>query len=148
VINLIGIGCVLIAAWCWLNGFRAIMRGLLSRTWPIASGEIGSARVVKKYNSKGREVLRYERQYSYSVDGTVYRGHRIRFGIPNALCWFDPSHPSVRPIRPGARVPVYHSPLRPSVGALERGVSPFVLITLVAGGCIAWIGFQLVTLPG
>jgi hypothetical protein len=140
--------CLLAAVWCWWTGLRAMLRGLRSKSWPAASGVIRTTSVVKKHNSKGREVWRHEIEYSYSVAGASYRGSRFQFGIPASLSWLDPSDPSFQQFRPGATVAVIHDPSRPSVSALRRGCSPFALLTLVAGGVIAGIGVWLLRLPG
>lgn len=50
---------------------------------------------------------------------------------------------SQRGYRRGEHVDVYYSPSRPSVSALQRGSSPFALLTLGGGGVIVWIGVQL-----
>ena len=141
-------GCLLTAVWFWWNGLCAIVRGLRSKSWPTTSGVIQTARVVKKHNSKGIEVWRHEIEYSYPVEGTRYRGTRLRFGIPASLLWLNPSDPSFQEFRSGATVAVIHSSSRPSVSALQRGYSPFAFLTLVAGGVIAWMGVWLLTLPG
>jgi|KBSSwiStaDraftv2_1062776.scaffolds.fasta_scaffold00061_5 hypothetical protein len=144
----IGSAFLLVAAWLWWKSLRAIVRGLRSRSWPTTRGSIQTARVVKKRNSRGVEVWRYDVEYTYSVRGQDYRGTRLQFGIPNSLRWGDPSKPSFRQLRRGAAVDVHHSPLRPSVSALQAGVSPFAFLTLAAGGVIAWMGHGLLTLPG
>jgi hypothetical protein len=142
------VGFLFMAAWCWWKALRALVRGRLSRAWPTTNGVILAARVVKKRNSKAREVWRHELQYSYSVAGEAYRGSRVRFGVPNAFLWLAPSDPSFQRFRRGARVAVHHSPSRPSVSALQTGVSPFAYLTLACGGVSAWMGFRLLTLPG
>jgi len=147
-IESVAIGCLLLAASCFWRGLLSVVRGRLSRAWPTTKGLIRKARVVKKHNSKGIEVWRHEIEYSYSVGRRAYLGTRVRFGIPNALSWSDPTSRSFRPFHKGARVKVHHSPLRPSVSALETGFSPFVFLTLAAGGVLAWMGFRLWTLPG
>jgi len=137
--ELIAVGCLLVGAWCLFEGIRAVVLGLLSRTWPEATGSVKAAKTVKKLNSEGDEVSREELEYSYSVDRKPYRGTRIRFGIPRALSW---SAPSRAPSRPGESVPVYYSPSWPSISALRRGVSPFVILTIAAGAFIGWLGIQ------
>ena len=139
---------LLIAAWFWWKSVRAIVRGRRSKMWPAARGEVKTAEVVKKFNSKGREVWRHKIEYKYSVDGARYRGTRIQFGIPNALLWTNPRLPSFRAFRRKDVIDVFYNPSRPSVAALERGHSPFVFVTLAAGAVIAWMGFGLFRVPG
>ena len=43
-----------------VKGLRAIVRGMRSKSWPTANGTIRTARIVKKHNSKGKEVWRHE----------------------------------------------------------------------------------------
>ena len=147
-LDVMGTGLLFIASWFWWKSVRAIVRGLRSKSWPTASGVIKTAQVVKKRNSKGREVWRQKIEYSYSVGADVYRGTRIQFGIPNALLWNDPELPSFRIFRRKAAVDVVYSPSRPSIAALQRGYSPFVFVTLAAGAPIVWMGLRLLALPG
>ena len=147
-LELMGAFLLFIAAWFWWKSIRAIIRGLRSKSWPAASGVIQAAEVVKKNNSKGKEVWRQKIEYSYSVGADVYRGTRIQFGIPNALLWKDPKLPSFRLLTRKAAVDVFYNPSRPSLAALERGYSPFVFVTLAAGATITWMGVRLLTLPG
>lgn len=146
--ELVGTGFLLITMWCWWKSLRAIVRGRRSRSWPAASGVIRSARVVKKYNRKSREVWRQVIDYSYSVDGKVYGGTRLQFGMPNALAWSDPSLPSFHLYCHRESVEVFYSPSRPSISALQRGFSPFVFVTFAAGALMAWMGSGLFNLPG
>jgi hypothetical protein len=139
----VGAALLLCATWCWWKSLRAIVRGRLSRTWPATDGKIRAARVIKKRNSKGREVWRHEIEYAYAVDGVRHRATRIRFGIPNSLLWSDPSRPSFRELHRGERVEVFHSPSRPSVSALHRGYSPFVFVTIAIGSLLCWWGVGL-----
>jgi hypothetical protein len=148
IIDVVGAGLLLVAGWFWLKSVRAIVRGLGSKSWPAASGVIKSAEVVKKRNSKSREVWRQKIEYSYSVGNARYRGTRIQFGIPNALRWRNPVVDSFRVFRRKEAVDVFYSPSRPSIASLERGYSPFVFVTLAAGAVIIWMGLGLITLPG
>jgi hypothetical protein len=147
-IELAGVALLFIAAWFWWKSVRAIVRGLRSRSWPAATGVIRAAEVVKKHNSRGREVWRQKIEYSYSVGTEHYRGTRIQFGIPNALLWNDPLRPSFQPFRRKEEVDVFYDPSRPSIAALQRGYSPFVFVTLAAGAPVVWMGLRLLTLPG
>jgi len=148
IIDVAGSAFLLIAAWFWWKSARAIVRGVRSKTWPVADGVIKTAEVVKKFNSHGNEVWRQKIEYKYSVGAESYRGSRIQFGIPNALLWTDPALPSLRPFRPSDVIDVFYNPSRPSIAALRRGYSPFVFVTLAVGALIAWMGFSLLTLPG
>ena len=148
ILDVAGVAFVVIAAWFWWKGARAIVRGRRSRTWPVASGVVKTAQVVKKQNREGVEVWRHKIEYAYSVGANRYRGSRIQFGIPNALLWNDPQLPSFRLFRPKEVIDVFYNPSRPSIAALQRGYSPFVFLTLAAGAAIVWMGFELLTLPG
>lgn len=68
----IGLG---IAAW----GGRAVLRGLESRSWPVASGTILSSEVDSR-RSNDRTRYRALVEYQYEVDGRIYIADRIRFG--------------------------------------------------------------------
>jgi len=137
--ELIGAGCLLVGAWCVWKSTRALVRGVMSRSWPVAAGVVLTTKLVRKRNSEGDEVLRQDLEYSYSVQGRTYRKTRVRFGIPRSLKYSD----SQRGYRRGEHVDVYYSPSQPSVSALQRGSSPFALITLGGGGVLVWIGFRL-----
>jgi hypothetical protein len=136
---LVAAGCLLVGAWGVWKSMRALLRGVMSRSWPVAAGVIQKAKVVKSRNSEGDEVSRQDLEYSYSVRGRTYRKTRVRFGIPRSVMSSDSQHGYHR----GDRVDVYYSPSRPSVSALQRGSSPFALITLGGGGVIVWIGVRL-----
>jgi len=116
--------------------------GLRSSSWPVARGLLVSVATKKKQNGDDEEAWRLVVRYSYSVGGKNYRGTRIRFGVPNALLWLNPSHPSFRQLHRGASVDVHHSPRWPSFSALQTGVSPFVLITIAAAAALAWLGYS------
>lgn len=137
----VAIACLLAGGWCILTALREVMRGMRSRSWPVADGIVRSSRVIKKLNSDADEVVRQELVYSYSVDGKTYRATRVRFGIPRVFSW---SGSPSRLLRPGESVVVYHSPANPSISALRHGVSPFVLLELAAGGIGVWAGITLI----
>jgi hypothetical protein len=147
VLDVAAVGFLLMSAWCWFTSLRGVVCGRRSSSWPTAKGTIRKALIVKKYDGEGREVWRHDLEYSYSANGRAYNGRRVRFGIPNSLLWLEPSDPSFRLFRTRAHVVVRHSPLFPSISALQQGVSPFVLISLTAAAFLAWIGFCLLTLP-
>jgi Protein of unknown function (DUF3592) len=142
--ELIGAGCLLIGGWCVWKSMRALVRGLMSRSWPVAAGVVLKAKLVKSRSSEGDEISRQDLEYSYSVRGRTYRKKRIRFGIPRSLLW---SSDSQRGYRRGEHVDVYYSPSRPTVSALQRGSSPFALIALGGGAVLVWIGVRLLLAP-
>jgi hypothetical protein len=137
--ELIGAACLLVGGWCMWKSMRALVRGVMSRSWPVAAGVILTTKLVKKRNSEGDEVSHQDLEYSYSVHGRTYRKTRVRFGIPRSMMYSNSQHG----YRRGEHVDVYYSPARPSVSALQRGSSPFALITLGGGGFLVWIGFRL-----
>ena len=132
--------CLLIGGWWVWKSLRAFLRGIGSRSWPSTRGVIQKAKVVKSRDSEGDEVSRQDVVYSYSIGGRSYRSNRIRFGIPRKLTWSSESRPGYRR---GEHVEVYYNPSRPSVSALQRGSSPFAVITLLIGAGIVWIGIWL-----
>ncbi len=133
-------GCLSVGGWWVLSGLRSVVLGLASRSWPKANGVIRKAKVVTSRNSEGDDVTWQELEYAYPAGGRTYRGKRVRFGLPRRLA--TPEEPS-RLFRRGESVSVYYSASRPSVSALRRGLSPFVWITLSAGGLVAWVGIWL-----
>ena len=140
--ELIAAGCLFIGGWCLLSGVRAVVLGLLSHRWPEANGIIRNAKVVTSRNSEGDEVSRQEIEYKYSVNGRVYRGTRLRFGLPRRLSWTNQPSPV---FRRGQSVTIFHSNSRPAVSVLRKGVSPFVFITLTTGGALVLAGIRLLS---
>lgn len=131
------VGCLILGAWLTLSAAVTLVRGLLSRSWPMVTGVVRTSRVLKKLNSEGDEVSRSELEYSYSVNGKTYRGTRVRFGALGMFAW---SANAARALQRGDEVSVFHSPSRPSVSALQRGVSPFVMLPLAVGIGLLWAG--------
>ncbi|MEA2490182.1 MAG: serine/threonine protein kinase, bacterial [Acidobacteriota bacterium] len=138
--ELFAVGCLLIGGWCLMRGLRSVLLGLRSRSWPEVNGVIRKAKVLTSRSSEGDDVSWQELEYTYSVGGRPYRGTRVRIGVPAKLA--SSGEPS-QLFRRGERVPVYYSRSRPSVSALRRGTSPFVLITLITGGVVLWVGVGL-----
>ena len=136
----IGTGLLIVAVWLWGKSGMDICRGFACRRWPAAKGALIAVERRVKANSEGDEVGRYSVAYSFSVGGVAYTGSRIRFGVPNALLWFGQSDSTAREWRKGGRVTVYYNPSRPSVCALQHGVSPFAFLTVAAGIAMAWLG--------
>lgn len=139
-IDAIGTGFLFVAVWLWGKSGIGIYRGLKCRHWPVANGTLKAVDSHVKANSDGDEVRRYTVVYSFSVNGVGYTGNRIRFGVPRSLLWFSPSDVTPREWRRGGRVAVYYNPSRPSVCALQHGVSPFAFLMVAAGIAIAWVG--------
>jgi len=108
VILLAGLGAV---AW----GVWEIASGLASASWPTVPGLITWSDGMTgpdPYTETKQTVIRYE----YVVDGRIFTGTRVSFGIggpPERLATRYPL---------GARVTVYHKPGDPSTAALEVGM--------------------------
>jgi hypothetical protein len=138
--ELLAITFLFLGGWCAIGGGRSLVLGLRSRSWPLANGAIRKVKLLQSRSSEGDDVSWQELEYTYSVNGRAYRNTRVRIGVPSRLA------SSARPsefFRRGESVAVYYSKSRPSVSALRRGASPFVLIPLTAGAVAAWIGMQL-----
>jgi hypothetical protein len=138
--ELFAVGFLLIGGWCLIRGARSVLLGLRSRSWPEVNGVIRKAKLLTSRSSEGDDVSWQELEYTYSVGGRAYRGTRVRIGVPAKLA--SSAEPS-RLFRRGERVAVYYSRSRPSVSALRRGTSPFVLITLITGGVMISVGVGL-----
>jgi hypothetical protein len=143
VLELIGAAGVTVGVWWILRSVRTLVRGALSRAWPETAGVIDAAKVVKKFNSRAREVWREELEYSYGVGGTRYRGTRRRFGVPARYDWNDAQ---TRPLRQGETVSVVYSTSNPALSALQRGFSPFAFLPMIGGGLMIWFGVRLLLL--
>jgi len=138
--ELIAVTCLILGGWLTLSAAVTLVLGLLSRSWPMVTGVVRASRVLKKLNSEGDEVSRRELEYSYSVKGKTYRGTRVRFDAYGMFAW---SANVARALRRGDEVSVFHSPSHPSVSALQRGVSPLVMLPLAAGVGLLWAGLCL-----
>jgi len=136
----IGTGLLLVAVWLWGKSGIGIYRGLACRHWPAAKGALKAVDSHVKADSEGDEVRRYTVAYSFSVNGVAYTGNRIRFGVPNRFLWFRPTDSTTQKWRRGGRVTVYYNPARPSLCALQHGVSPFAFLMVTVGIAIAWAG--------
>ena len=142
-LELIAATFVTVGVWWILRSTRTLVRGVLSRAWPATEGIIDAAKVVKKFNSKAREVWREELEYSYDVAGTRFRGTRRRFGVPARYDWNDER---IQPLRQGETVTVVYSTSNPSVSALQRGFSPFAFLPIIGGALMIWFGVRLLLL--
>jgi len=139
-IEAIGTGLLIVAMWLLGKSGLGVYHGLACRHWPVANGKLITVDSHVKANSEGDEVRRYTVVYSFSVDGTVHTGNCIRFGVPSALLWFNPSDSAAREWRRGGRVAVYYNPSRPSLCVLQQGVSPFAFLMVAVGIAIGWLG--------
>lgn len=139
-IEAIGTGLLIVAVWLLGKSGLGVYRGLACRHWPVANGKLITVNSHVKANSEGDEVRRYTVVYSFSVDGTVHTGNRIRFGVPNSLLWFNPSDLAAREWRRDGRVAVYYNPSRPSLCVLQQGVSPFAFLVVAVGIAIGLLG--------
>lgn len=138
----IAVAGFLLGSWVMVASVRAIVRGVVSQSWPTATGVIETVTTEKKLNSEGDEVSRQRVVYSYCVGAKTYRGARVRFGLPRTLQW------SLSPatFRDGDSVAVIHNPSRPEISTLQRGFSPFVLFALLAASLIVWGSIQVLLL--
>jgi hypothetical protein len=124
---------LLLGGWVLFKSLRALVRGVVSQSWPTAEGVIETVTLETKLNSEADEVFRQRVQYSYRVGAKTYRGARIRFGLPLALQWSQQT-----PFSRGDRVTVIHNPSQPRISTLQRGFSGFALFTFAAGCLIVW----------
>jgi hypothetical protein len=131
---------LIVGGWGVFKSVRAIARGHRSRTWPVTSGEIRKTKVITKKDSEGDDVSRRDVEYAYTVAAKKYRGRRVRFGVPTSLLWSGTPPP---PLRRGARIDVIHDPSDPAVSALERGFSPFALLTLAGASTLVAMGVRI-----
>src|SRR5215210_5082325 len=83
----IAISGLLLGGWIMFKSLRAIVRGVVSRSWPLARGVIETVTLETKLNSEADQVSRQRVEYSYLVGAKTYRGARIRFGLPRILQW-------------------------------------------------------------
>ena len=138
----IAVAGLLLGGWIVVKSLRAIVRGVLSQSWPTVRGTIRTATTETKLNSEGEEVSRQRVEYSYLVGAETFRGERIRFGLPRILQWS--SQPGL--FGSGDSVTVIHNPSRPEISTLQRGFSRFVLLPFAVGGIIVWGSVQVLLL--
>jgi hypothetical protein len=131
---------LLVGGWGVFKSVRAIVRGHRSRTWPVTAGEVRKTKIITKKDSEGDDISRRDVEYAYTVSAKKYRGKRVKFGVPGALLWSGTPPP---PLRRGGRIDVVHSPADPAVSALERGFSPFALLTFAVASTIVAMGVRI-----
>ena len=139
----LGLAILLVAAWlAWHSAF-SVVAGLWSSSWPVARGRLVSAAIVKKRDADDNEVWRPVWKYSYSVNGTPHANARIRFGVPNALLWFAPSHPIVCQAHHGQQLTIRYCPRWPAISTVQAGMHPFVMLTAATAGGLGWLGYAV-----
>lgn len=117
-----------------------------SRRWPSTVGRVISSRVIYDAYRLPRRYAVPGVEYEYTVDGTVWRGRRVRFGG-----WLNtnPEDAGVVAMRykEGSPVSVRYDPRNPRRSTLERRMSRLVQFLLVicllqmaaiAGALVGW----------
>ncbi len=119
-------------------GMRTVLQARESGSWPSVPGIIRSSTVASQRGSKGGTTYKPEVTYSYTVDGTEYRGDLIAYGLKGSSSssrsfaqYYDAKYPE------GATVPVAYDPAHPQTSVLEPGVSKRAFILVVFGAVFA-----------
>lgn len=95
-----------------------------SRFWPSVQGQIVLSQIMRSTDtSNGHSSTTYEPkvQYTYTVNGIVYQGHRIGFGMTVSGSR-EEAEQALKPYPVGAACMIYYGPKNPAVSVLERKV--------------------------
>jgi hypothetical protein len=94
-------------------GLRQRARARASKAWPHVMGRVVHSEIHMDENGAGVNV-----EYGYTVEGVAYKGRRLRF-IERDLDFAGAQEEHAR-YHPGAEVPVYFDPAKPSDAALVQ----------------------------
>jgi hypothetical protein len=125
---------------------RFFPEALASRSWPSVEGEITTSE-EEKVGSHYRVSLKPKINYSYSVNGEIYRSGRIKIGAQSISStdrsWVERT---LKRYPLGKKLTVYYNPKLPLKTVLEPGLNlriySFVLIGLVFYA-FSWLHFLL-----
>lgn len=119
-------------------GVRTVFQARESGSWPSVPGVIRSSTVTSQRGSKGGTTYKPEVTYSYTIDGTEYRGDLIAYGLKGSSSssrgfaqYYDNKYPE------GSTVPVAYDPAHPQTSVLEPGVSKRAFLMFAFGAIFA-----------
>lgn len=104
------------------EGYREIYYAEYFDGWQATPGRIVSAKSAVLRRGKYEVEHIVQVFYTYQVGDQIYRGNRIRYGMPIRLehNWYDPDAVPRRLFPPGQSVPVYYDPRAPEVAVLDK----------------------------
>lgn len=123
----VGIFCIL----AWLGGRQEAAE---SRQWPSVPGQITSRKITESRSRDGGIDRSALIKYSYSVNGKIYEGDRIKVEATT-----DVSEAEHYP--EGTAVVVFYNAAKPEVSVLQQGGSGMLLWGIAGIGCILFAAF-------
>ncbi|MBN8712260.1 MAG: hypothetical protein BGO12_18025 [Verrucomicrobia bacterium 61-8] len=117
-------------------GVRTVLQARESATWPSAQGIILSSTVKTQSDSDGT-TYKPEVTYTYTVDGTEYRGDLIAYGMKGSSASYGFAQHYDKKYPEGSTIPVAYDPAKPQTSVLEPGVSKRAFITVAFGAIFA-----------
>jgi hypothetical protein len=109
--------------------------------WPMVTGEVVSCELGRGLMREGVAKARLEMTYAYTVDGTLYQGHRISFAGNKDN--YEAIRAKLKRYRRGSPVVVHHHPVNPARAVLDTSFSWWGLLPLFYG-----FGFLAVSIMG
>ena len=141
---ILGIGGLLVTSW----GAYKVLRGLGTRDWKAAPGQVSAATVSgpeelteeerRKLNAKGFYKPRVS--YTYTLHGREYEGDVLQeglFGLP----FRSLADKQVAAFEPGQQVTVYVSPRNVRQAVLVRGAPAQAFVLLACGVGLLVVAF-------
>jgi uncharacterized protein DUF3592 len=100
---------------------RNARTGSASRRWPQVEGRVLRSFVLVQEDADGVRGSTPQVEYEYVVEGTTFRGMRLRYGQTGS--WSrGQAERVIAPYPAGARVRVFFDPRKPGDAVLIRGV--------------------------
>ena len=125
------------------QAFRQWRQAAAAQAWPSAKGKISASTVDSAWNPEGAN---YWIKYDYTVDGRQYTGKTVSFDPP-----FRPQvnkrRADLKRYAVGTSVTVYYDPHNPERAVLERHIPWEQIITMLAGGLLAFVWAALLVFP-
>lgn len=131
-----------------VRGFSNIRLALYTKTWQYALGTITRSELSEDLDSEGEKLYKFVIEYSYTLDGTEYKGKTIFIG--DGFYTNDKSKVDeyLKKFVVFQRVSVYYNPKKPKMSVLEKGLNKYILRGFFIGILcilIAIIGYILVS---
>jgi Protein of unknown function (DUF3592) len=118
--RLLGIACVTVGAFSFVEGAKVVLASFQSSTWPVATGQVLSSEVLAK--NTGRRWHKPEVRYRYSVDGIAYMNTRVWF-LSHGTTLEGTAEEVVAAYPANSAVAVFYNPANPSESALRPGLA-------------------------
>lgn len=134
--------CSAIGAFLAGLAVRNVARGRASKRWPQARGRILRSFVLVDHDRDGGEAFTPKVEYEYVVEGTTYRGGRLRYGQTGS--WNRrQAERVIGPYAAGTPVNVFFDALHPADAVLLRGTSWGNVALALSGIAFLAVGYVL-----